>query len=159
VPAASGTPDDGRWRTVLAILRTSMAVMWIVTGVVSIWFYPVQDSFDLLARTGVPPILQPLALYGAGALDILLGVLCFVPYRRRLVWLAQIALILFYTVVITLRLPEFWMHPYGPILKNLPILAALLVLYVAEPRLRDFRLRRSSPGHAASSPPASQETR
>lgn len=111
-----------------------MAIMWIVTGVVSIWVYPVQDSFALLARTGVPPILQPLALYGAGALDILLGVLCFVPYRRRLVWLVQIALIVFYTVMITLRLPEFWLHPYGPILKNLPILAALGLLCLAEPR-------------------------
>ena len=120
----------------LAFLRFCMGVMWIVTGIVSIWVYPVADSFELLARTGVPPILQPLALYGAGALDILLGILCFVPYRRRLVWLVQIALITFYTVTITLKLPEFWLHPYGPILKNLPILAALFLLYVAEPANR-----------------------
>jgi len=117
----------------LSLLRFAMAVMWIVTGIVSIWVYPVHDSFELLARTGVPPILQPLALYGAGALDILLGVLCFVSYRRRLVWLVQIALIVFYTVMISLKLPEFWLHPYGPILKNLPILAALCLLYVTEP--------------------------
>lgn len=117
----------------LSLLRFAMAVMWIVTGIVSIWVYPVRDSLELLARTGVPPILQPLALYGAGALDILLGILCFVPYRRRLVWLVQIALIVFYTVMISLRLPEFWLHPYGPILKNLPILAALCLLYVTEP--------------------------
>jgi len=42
--------------------------------------------------------------------------------------LAQIALIVGYTAIITARLPEFWLHPYGPVLKNLPMLAALWLL-------------------------------
>jgi hypothetical protein len=37
-----------------------------------------------------------------------------------------------YTIIITFKLPEFWLHPYGPILKNLPMLAALYMLYVLE---------------------------
>jgi hypothetical protein len=30
------------------------------------------------------------------------------------------------------RLPEFWLHPYGPVLKNLPMLAALWLLLELE---------------------------
>ena len=49
-------------------------------------------------------------------------------------WWAQIALILAYTAIITWHLPEFWAHPYGPVLKNVPILAALLLLAHLEDR-------------------------
>ena len=93
---------------------------------------------EILSRAGVPAALQPLALYGAALLDLALGVLTVWPglsaQRRRLLWLAQIALILGYSLIITVRLPEFWLHPYGPMLKNLPMLAALALLLTLEER-------------------------
>jgi hypothetical protein len=52
--------------------------------------------------------------------------------RRRLLWLAQIALVMGYTLIISIALPEFWAHPYGPILKNLVLIAAMLLLYCLE---------------------------
>ncbi len=120
------------------LLRLSIALVWIVTGIVSLGLYPVTDSYALLSRAGVPVALQPLALYGAALLDLALGVLtlwpALSPRRRRLLWLAQAALMLGYTLIITLRLPEFWLHPYGPILKNLPMLAVLALLLVLEER-------------------------
>jgi uncharacterized protein YbjT (DUF2867 family)/uncharacterized membrane protein YphA (DoxX/SURF4 family) len=113
----------------LPLLRLSLALMWIVTGIVSLGLYPVQQSYELLARAGVPSAWQPAMLYGAAGLDLLLGVLTLWPMRgRRWLWLSQAGLILFYTAVITLKLPEFWLHPYGPVLKNLPILAMLALL-------------------------------
>jgi hypothetical protein len=36
--------------------------------------------------------------------------------------------ILGYTLIISLKLPEYWIHPYGPILKNIPMLCSLWVL-------------------------------
>jgi hypothetical protein len=55
--------------------------------------------------------------------------------RRVLLWWLQIALMLGYMVLITWALPEFWLHPFGPILKNLPMLAAVaLLLALEEPR-------------------------
>jgi hypothetical protein len=56
--------------------------------------------------------------------------------RSRLVWQAQMMLVLVYTVIITIRLPEYLTHPFGPILKNLPILASLWMLAEFEPRPR-----------------------
>jgi hypothetical protein len=34
-----------------------------------------------------------------------------------------------YTLLITIWLPEFWLHPYGPVVKNIPLLAAICLLY------------------------------
>lgn len=117
----------------LPLLRMSIALVWIVTGVISFGIYPVQDSFELLHRTGVPEALQPLMLYGAAALDLAIGMaILLLKRRRRLLWLLQLLLIAFYTVVISVKLPEFWLHPYGPVLKNLPLLAAIVLLMQLE---------------------------
>jgi hypothetical protein len=41
--------------------------------------------------------------------------------------------IVLYTALITFGLPEFWLHPFAPVLKNLPMLAAIWLLYEMEP--------------------------
>lgn len=115
----------------LPLLRLSIAIVWIWTGIVSLGLYPREASLELLYRTGVPASVAPLLLYGAAGLDLAFG-FATLFLRRRWLWLAQLALILVYTVIITLELPEFWLHPYGPMLKNLPMLAALYMLYVFE---------------------------
>jgi uncharacterized protein YbjT (DUF2867 family) len=116
----------------LPILRFSIALVWIATAIVSYGLYPAEASYALLARTGVPEALRPLMLYGAATFDLLLGIGILALKRRRWLWLAQIALIGFYTVVIAFRLPEFLLHPYGPLTKNLPMLAAIWLLYETE---------------------------
>ncbi len=130
--AAARTQAVLGWQ--LPILRTAVALVWIITGIVSLGLYPVQDSYALLARAGVPEALRPLALYGAAGLDLLFGLMCFAPARWRFpwIWAAQAALILGYTVIISVRLPEFWLHPYGPLTKNLPMLAVLWLLGTLE---------------------------
>lgn len=118
----------------LPVLRVSIAAVWIWTAIVSAWLFPARESYELLVRTGVPAKLAPLMLYGASALDLAFGVMTLAwPRRsRRWLWLAQIGLIAFYSIVIAWRLPEFLLHPYGPISKNLPMLAALWMLYELE---------------------------
>jgi hypothetical protein len=38
-------------------------------------------------------------------------------------------------VVITIWLPQFWLHPFGPITKNIPLLASFYMLQrLAVPR-------------------------
>jgi uncharacterized protein YbjT (DUF2867 family) len=113
----------------LPVLRWSIAAVWIATAIVSAFVYPAAASFDLLARSGIPAPLQPLMLYGASAFDMALGLGILFLKRRRWLWLAQLALIGFYTIVIAVKLPEFLVHPYGPLTKNLPMLAAIWLLY------------------------------
>lgn len=130
-PALRSQAVLGLW---LPILRIALAVLWIATGIVSLGVYPVQDSLALLARVGLHGEVATVALYGAAALDLVLGVLTLVApvCWRANVWLAQLLLIAGYTVLITLFLPEYWLHPYGPISKNLPLLALIGMLWTLE---------------------------
>jgi uncharacterized protein YbjT (DUF2867 family) len=125
-----GTPARLMW--LLPLLRVSIAAVWIWTAIVSAGLYPRAASLDLLARVGAPPSLGPLLLYGAALLDLAFGVLSLVwPRRlgpRARLWMLQIALIVLYTGLISWRLPEFWLHPYGPLSKNLPMIALLILL-------------------------------
>lgn len=116
----------------MPVLRWSIALVWIVTGIVSLGLYPVEHSYALLARVGITGWMAPVMLYGAALLDLVFGFATILLKRRHWLWWAQIATIFFYTVVITLRLPEFWLHPYGPLLKNLPMLAAIWLLLELE---------------------------
>jgi len=111
------------------LMRFAVAAMWLVTAWVSLFVYPHQASLALLARSGLEGGLGVAALYGAAGLDALLGGATLFAQQRRWVYRAQLALIAFYTVVISLYLPEYWAHPYGPVLKNLPLLAMILALH------------------------------
>ena len=112
----------------------ALAAVWLVAGVVSMGIYPVEESYVLLARVGITGALAPVALYGAAAIDIAFGLGTLFLRRRRVLWIAQATLIGIYTITITYFLPEFWLHPFGPLIKNLPILAAILLLYELEKR-------------------------
>ena len=129
-PAAERAQAKLGW--LLPMLRGSIALVWIITAAVSAGLYPVEQSYALLQRTGVPTDLAPLMLYGAVGLDLLLGLATIMLKRRRWLWIAQLALIGFYSVVIAVKLPEFLLHPYGPLIKNLPMLAAIWLLFELE---------------------------
>jgi uncharacterized protein YbjT (DUF2867 family) len=129
-PAAERVQAKLGW--LLPVLRVAIALVWIATAIVSAGLYPVEQSYLLLERSGVPPALAPLMLYGAAGLDLLLGLAILLLPRRRWLWLAQLGLIGFYTVFIAFKLPEFVLHPYGPLTKNLPMLAAIWLLFELE---------------------------
>jgi uncharacterized protein YbjT (DUF2867 family) len=141
-PRAVETFIEQRYRTPLSheallqwlipLMRFSIAAVWIWTGIVSLGVYPVEESYALLYRVGVSPTLAPLFLYGAAALDLAFGIGTIALPRRRLLYLLQIALILGYTIIITFKLPQFWLHPYGPILKNIPMVVGIVWLYCLE---------------------------
>ena len=118
----------------LPLLRGSIALVWIGSGVVSLGLYPVPDSLAMLARVGLTGGIARLALYGAAALDIVLGLATWFLKRRRWLWRAQFALIVAYSAIIAVKLPELWLHPFGPLLKNMPMLAALVLLHELEER-------------------------
>ncbi|HZX81725.1 MAG TPA: DoxX-like family protein, partial [Lysobacter sp.] len=107
---------------------------FLVTAALSFGLYPVERSYALLADAGLHGDMATLALYAGAALDLVLGIAMLLPMRRGAAYLAAIALILGYTAIISLVLPAFWLHPFGPVLKNLPILTALVLLHALDRR-------------------------
>lgn len=120
-----------QWRTPL--LRVALALVWLLTGVVSLFVYPVSGSLALLEKVGLSGMPALLALYGAAGLDLGFGIATLLRPGRRL-WLLQAATIAAYTLIILFALPEYLAHPFGPVIKNLPIFALLFVLLAEEQR-------------------------
>jgi uncharacterized protein YbjT (DUF2867 family) len=141
----------------LVLMRLALAVVWFAAAMTSFGLYPRADSYAMLAHLGITGCLAVFSLFGAATFDLSLGIatlLCPLRWRRRL-WQVQIALIAFYTVAIAWALPEYLLHPFGPIVKNLPFLVALAMLIVlddgAAPAGRD-----ASPASTAPAIPASK---
>lgn len=138
VLATSPASQAERWHAGLyflrPLLRFSIAFVWILTGLLSAFVFPVQESYALLATTGITGALAPIALYSAATLDTLLGLATLFRVKLRSAVYLQLAIILCYSLIISAALPEFWLHPFGPVSKNLPLLIATLIMLVMEKR-------------------------
>lgn len=115
------------------LLRWSLAAVWLLTALAS-WRYPQAQSLDLLQRTGLSGTAALGALYAGIALDAMMGVLTLLALRtlQKWLWLAQGVVIVSYSVIIALCLPEYALHPFGMLIKNLPLLAILWILWRAD---------------------------
>jgi uncharacterized protein YbjT (DUF2867 family) len=126
--------SQARLGWVLPLMRITLGLVWLITGLLSLGIFPREASYELLGRAGIAPAFQPLLLDAAALADLLLGALTLWPPRRARwrcrLWGAQAALMAIYMAIIAVQLPEFWLHPFGPLLKNGPMLAVLLLLYL-----------------------------
>ena len=119
-------------RASVHLLRASLVVVWLATAVVSVWELHGQ-SRELLA--GLPTAWTegntswlPTAIILAGAAaDAVLGLwLALRPGRKA--YGAALLVMLAMTLLATAIHPAWWLHPFGPLTKNLPIAAILWVL-------------------------------
>jgi hypothetical protein len=133
--AADRLRRDAVLAWLLPVTNAAVGVVWIWTGMVSLGLYPVQASYRLLADFGLTGPLATIALYAGALFDLLLGVLTFTAKGRlrSMTLTAQLLLICSYTLLISVRIPGWWLHPFGPISKNLPMLAAIALLLALQP--------------------------
>jgi hypothetical protein len=115
-------------RADMQLVRYVLALVWLVTGALSFGLYPVDDSLAMLQPLGVSRSLALLILYAGATADVAMGVLTL-SLPRRCLWSLQILLIVSYTLLATWLVPQQWLHPFGPLLKNFPILLLLWLLY------------------------------
>ncbi len=134
------TPSEtsDRWYArlyfVRILLRIAIGFVWLHTGLISIFAVPSTHSFGLLQQVGIPSQAAPLFLYGASLLDIALGLATLFAYRIQWIGGFQMMMIMGYSTIITLFLPEYWFQPFGPISKNLPLLVSTYIMMILEKR-------------------------
>ena len=114
------------------LLRASLVVVWLATAVVSVWDLHGQ-SRELLAGLptawagGHAPWLPTAIILAGAAADAVLGLwLALRPGRKA--YGAALMVMLIMTLLATAIHPAWWLHPFGPLTKNLPIAAILWVL-------------------------------
>lgn len=112
------------------ILILSLAFVWLWSGIQPIIF-KTQFSLNLLQQVGIHSTqIQWLLLIASSVLDCAFGVLCVTKMRfQAAFWLIQWVTVLIYSLILAFRLPEMWMHPFAPLIKNVPILAILYFLF------------------------------
>ena len=112
--------------------RLGLAFLWLWTAAVTYLVWPRQETLAWLASLG-PGLGTPFWLTASCVLDATMGVASLLWPRTRL-WLAQFVLTAAYSVGLAVALPWSWGHPFGPLTKNLAVLATMLFLALQESR-------------------------
>jgi len=99
--------------------------VWLVTAMVSLVELNGQ-SRQVLAAAGVvsPAWLVQVLIVGGAVADLLVGIALW-RWPGRTCYLTALALMIAMTLAATVLQPGLWLHPLGPLLKNLPIAALL----------------------------------
>lgn len=129
----AGTQDLWQARLYLLkpLVRIVLALMWLASAALGL-FTPVARFDGLL---GLSPPLALILARGGGLVDLALAVALLRNWRPLRIAQAQLAVVLAYTLGLSALAPTLWLDPFGGVLKNLPVLALILVhLALAEER-------------------------
>lgn len=114
------------------LLRAAVACLWLVTAVISALAPQESGVLRLLARCGFEGDAGTAVWIASCTLNTLLAIAIL---RRPGAWTyaLQIGAVLGYTLTAALNMPELVIDHCGPLLKNLPLLALLMTLWLATP--------------------------
>ena len=109
--------------------KYSLAFLWIFTGLTSVFFSP-EIGYQLLANADITGLSADIAVYAGAILDIVLGLWLMTSFKTKLCCILQISVIAVYTVLLTFIDASFWLHPFGPITKNIPIVVLISLILI-----------------------------
>jgi uncharacterized protein YbjT (DUF2867 family) len=131
-PASAADRLAARLTIVRPLVRWSLGLLWVITGLLSLGLYPLEGSYRLLDLVGLHEDFARIALFGGAALDLMIGLLLLVGWRPVVLGAAMLASMLMFSLIAT-RLPAaYWLDPLAPLLKNLPLAAATLAMMAME---------------------------
>lgn len=122
----AGTQDLWQARLYLLkpLIRLVLAALWL--GSAALGLLLPADQF-LPAVPSLPETAAVFLARAGGIADAALGLALLRNWRPMAVAWAQLALVSGYTLGLSVIAPVLWLDPFGGILKNLPILALVLV--------------------------------
>jgi uncharacterized protein YbjT (DUF2867 family) len=111
-------------------LRASLAFMWIYTALISALWPQASGVMNLLARCGFEGEAGVALLVASCTLNIALGVATL--WRPgTMLYALQAAAVVGYTTTAALNMPELTLDHCGPLVKNLPVLGLVLLLWMS----------------------------
>ena len=111
--------------------RLSLSFLWFFTGITSV-FFAKDIGYEVLANGGIKGNLATLSIYSGSFLDIVISFWLLSGKYLRNCYLIQLIVIVLYTLLLTAIEPYFWIHPFGPLTKNIPLLVMIYYLYQRE---------------------------
>lgn len=124
------TEREGLSRRAMWTLRAGMALIWFTEGLFPKILFQQAMELAVVERSGLVPMNTSLFLRLMGAAQLVSFVLVLVlrgkPLRAML-W-CQILALLVLPVLVSWHEPRLWVHPFGPLTKNFPMLAGTFIL-------------------------------
>jgi uncharacterized membrane protein YphA (DoxX/SURF4 family) len=113
------------------LLRASLAVVWLWEGLGPKLLLVQAEELRVLEHLGLGREHAMALVHLAGVGEVLLGLLTLTLHGRALRGLLSVclALLLLLPALVTLSQPELWLHPFGPLTKNVVLIAATSVLW------------------------------
>lgn len=119
-----------RWHARLYFLRpllkASLIILWFFSGLIPLLGSNTEATV-LLESLGIPNHLIPAIKIGSCLWDIMLGIALLFSFKNKTMGLLQVLTVLGYTLVASIGLTSLWLDPLGPLLKNIPIIVAILI--------------------------------
>ncbi len=112
-------------------LRLSLALLWLASGMVGL-LTPMADAGRWLVPAGIPVAFIPTLILATSVLDLLVGAALLFRWRVRLAGALMLLMLLGYTVVLGILVPGLWLEPFGGLIKNIPLMLAVLVMMAME---------------------------
>ena len=110
------------------LIRLSLGILWIFTGITSVLLAP-DIGYEVLAHGGITGRNASALIFLGSGLDIVIGLWVLSGWQLKLCCLLQIGLIVSYSALLSFIDPEFWLHPFGPLTKNIPIVVLIYILF------------------------------
>lgn len=108
-------------------IALSISFIWIWSGMVSLYSW--QESKNLMQAIGITNQLSPISIIIGSIVDIVLGIGIFINSYRSFILKLQIFFIVIYSLILTFFAHEFWLHPFGPVAKNIPLIVLIYLYY------------------------------
>jgi DoxX-like family len=107
------------------VLRIGMASIWVTEGLFPKVLFQQPMELAVVANSGLVPMSPSVFLSLLGVAQVGSGVLALVLRGAPLRWLltAQLMALVVLPLLVSWQDPLLWVHPFGPMTKNLPIIA------------------------------------
>ena len=109
------------------IALLSISFIWLWSGISSLISW--EASYGFMQEVGANHQLSVLFIYLGSIADIILGLAIFSKKYRKKVIILQVLTMLVYMLILSIAAPYYWIHPFGVLSKNIPLLALSYYLY------------------------------
>jgi hypothetical protein len=121
---------DGWTRRAMWLLRAGVALIWITEGIVPKILFQQETELRIVAESGLVPWKPDEFLFWLGLAQAAsgVGILTCGGMPLRLLLACQLAALVALPILVSLHEWNLWVHPFGPLTKNVPILAGTWLL-------------------------------
>jgi nucleoside-diphosphate-sugar epimerase len=130
-PAETQDLWHARLYLIRPLIRLALAVMWLVSGLLGLVVDPQRYLTVFAPFTSDMETEAALGKF-MGAVDLAIALALIVGWRLKLLASIQLAMVVGYTIALSLLLPSLWADLFGGLLKNLPIIALIAVHRILE---------------------------